>query len=161
KQAAIDNLAALVCAAAPLSVQDCRRALTCFGPKIIQLYGQVESPLTITVMPKALYAQTDHPEYEHRLSSVGYARSALAVRIADDDGNPCKPGEVGEVLVSGDTVMKGYWRDPVATGATLRGGWLHTGDLAEIDLHGFVRLRGRSKDMIISGGSNVYSSEIE
>jgi long-chain acyl-CoA synthetase len=126
-----------------------------------QIYGQGESPMTITVLPRALHADRAHPRYDQRLASVGVAQSGVEVRLADDDDRDVAPGEVGEILVRGDVVMKGYWNDPAATAKALRGGWLHTGDVGVFDQDGFLTLKDRSKDLIISGGSNIYPREIE
>ena len=87
--------------------------------------------------------------------------SGLLVRTADGDDVSLTSGEIGEILVKGDIVMKGYWQDAEATEAALRGGWLHTGDVGSFDEDGFLTLKDRSKDMIISGGTNIYPREIE
>jgi len=108
-----------------------------------------------------MHADTEHPRYEQRLASVGVAQSGIALRVVDADGRDARAGEVGEVLVRGDAVMKGYWHDPAATGRALKGGWLHTGDLGSLDEDAFLTLKDRSKDLIISGGSNIYPREIE
>src|SRR5690606_15979189 len=105
-----------------------------------------------TALDKAMHADTAHPRHGQRLASVGTAQSVVEVVVADPDDRPLPPGEIGEVLVRGDSVMRGYWQDPQATAATLRGGWLHTGDLGVLDDDGFLTLRDRSKDLIISGG---------
>ena len=103
----------------------------------------------------------DHPRYLKRLGSVGRSMSGLLVRTADEDDVSLPPGEIGEILVKGDIVMKGYWQNADATEAALRGGWLHTGDVGSFDEDGFLTLKDRSKDMIISGGTNIYPREIE
>lgn len=146
---------------APMYLEDCKRALEVFGPKLTQIYGQGESPMTITVLPKRLHAATDHPRYEERLMSVGYAQCAVQVKTGGENDSPSKPGEMGEVLVRGETVMTGYWNRPEATAETLRSGWLHTGDVGVFDEDGFLTLKDRSKDVIISGGSNIYPREVE
>src|SRR5690606_21033741 len=87
--------------------------------------------------------------------------SPVEVRVADADGRALPCGEVGEVLVRGDTVMAGYWRNPEATAQAVRDGWLFTGDMGSLDADGFLTLKDRSKDMIISGGSNIYPREVE
>jgi long-chain acyl-CoA synthetase len=92
---------------------------------------------------------------------VGVAQTPVQVRVADEQGHSLPPGEVGEVLVRGDTVMAGYWRNPEATAAALRGGWLWTGDMGCLDVEGFLTLKDRSKDLLISGGSNIYPREVE
>ena len=87
--------------------------------------------------------------------------SMVDVRVVDPDGNDCPVGEVGEIVVQGDQVTKGYFGNPEATAEAFRGGWFHTGDLARMDEEGFLYIVDRSKDMIITGGENVYSSEVE
>jgi long-chain acyl-CoA synthetase len=131
------------------------------GPRLSQIYGQGEAPMTITGLSKAQHAETDHPRWEHRLCSTGTARTDVEVRIVDEADRELPFGESGEVVVRGDVVMAGYWQDPDATARTLRGGWLHTGDIGAFDEDGFLTLKDRAKDMIISGGSNIYPREIE
>jgi acyl-CoA synthetase (AMP-forming)/AMP-acid ligase II len=155
------HLKTLIYGGGPMYVEDLRRALELFGPKLVQIYGQGEAPMTITGLSKALHAETDHPRYLERLGSAGIARSDVEVRVVDADDRDLPPGEIGEVLVRGDVVMRGYWDNPQASAETLRGGWLHTGDLGAMDADGFLTLKDRSKDMVISGGSNIYPREIE
>jgi acyl-CoA synthetase (AMP-forming)/AMP-acid ligase II len=155
------HLKTLIYGGGPMYAEDLKRALDLFGPKLVQIYGQGEAPMTITALSKALHADTNHPRYLERLGSAGIARSDVEVRVVDADDRDLPPGEVGEVLVRGDVVMQGYWDNPRASAETLRGGWLHTGDLGAFDADGFVTLKDRSKDMIISGGSNIYPRELE
>jgi long-chain acyl-CoA synthetase len=155
------NLRSIIYGGGPMYVADCKAALAALGNRLVQIYGQGESPMTITVLPRALHADTAHPRYEERLASVGVAQSGIDLRTADEDDRDVPTGEVGEILVRGDTVMKGYWNDPAATEKALRGGWLHTGDMGVLDEDGFLTLKDRSKDMIISGGSNIYPREVE
>jgi len=157
----IDHLKTLIYGGGPMYVEDLRRALDLFGPKLVQIYGQGEAPMTITALSKPVHADTTHPCYLERLGSAGIARSDVDVRVVDASDGNLPPGEIGEVLVRGDVVMRGYWSDPQASAETLRGGWLHTGDLGVFDEEGFLTLKDRSKDMIISGGSNIYPREIE
>jgi acyl-CoA synthetase (AMP-forming)/AMP-acid ligase II len=156
-----NHLKTLIYGGGPMYVEDLKRALDLFGPKLVQIYGQGEAPMTITALSKPMHAPTNHPRYVDRLGSAGIARSDVEVRVVDADDDALPPGEIGEVLVRGDVVMPGYWHNPQASAETLRGGWLHTGDLGTFDADGFLTLKDRSKDMIISGGSNIYSREIE
>ncbi|MCC6471439.1 MAG: AMP-binding protein [Alphaproteobacteria bacterium] len=159
--AGLGNLRTIVYGGGPMYVADCKAALAALGNRLVQIYGQGETPMTITVLPRALHADTANPRYDARLASVGVAQSGIALRVTDGDDRDVAPGEVGEILVGGDTVMKGYWNDPAATEKALRGGWLHTGDMGTLDPDGFLTLKDRSKDLIISGGSNIYPREVE
>jgi long-chain acyl-CoA synthetase len=151
----------IVYGGAPMYAEDIRRALAVMGPRFVQIYGQGESPMVITALSRRHLADTAHPRHAQRLASVGIAQAPVEVRVADADGTALPAGEVGEVLVRGDTVMLGYWRDPPATAAAIRDGWLFTGDMGALDDDGFLTLKDRSKDMIISGGSNIYPREVE
>ena len=155
------NLKQIQYGGGPMYVEDSRAALERFGPKFAQLYGQGESPMTITALSTAVHADSVHPRWLERLGSVGVAQSVVEVRVADQDDNFLPVGEVGEILVRGDSVMSGYWRNPEASAEALRGGWLHTGDVGSFDTDGFLTLMDRSKDMIISGGTNIYPREVE
>jgi acyl-CoA synthetase (AMP-forming)/AMP-acid ligase II len=146
---------------APMYVSDLKRALDTLGNVLCQLYGQGESPMTITHLSREIHGDRRHPRWEQRLASAGVADSCVEVRVVDDDGRPVPLGEVGEIIVKGDTVMAGYWDNPEATAKSLRSGWLWTGDVGAFDEDGFLTLKDRSKDMIISGGSNIYPREIE
>ncbi len=159
--ARLENLKTIVYGGGPMYVADCTRALDRLGQRLAQIYGQGESPMTITALSKAHHADTGHPRWEARLASVGTPHSVVEVRTADPEDRFLPPGEAGEVLVRGDSVMRGYWRDEAATAATLRGGWLHTGDVGAFDGDGFLTLKDRSKDLVISGGSNIYPREVE
>ena len=155
------NLKTIVYGGGPMYLADLEAAIDRFGPRLFNLYGQGESPMTITGLSKAHHADRSHPRYRERLQSCGVARTGVEVRIADADDNDLPVGEVGEVLTRSDCVMAGYRNAPEATAAALRGGWLHTGDLGALDAEGFLTLKDRSKDMIICGGSNVYPREVE
>jgi long-chain acyl-CoA synthetase len=155
------KLKTIVYGGGPMYVADCKAALARFGYKLAQIYGQGESPMTITAMGKAIHAATEHPRYDERLASVGQAFTGLEVMVADADDRPLRAGEIGEILVRGDPVMPGYWDNPAASAETLRNGWLHTGDVGSLDDEGFLTLKDRSKDMIVSGGSNIYPREVE
>lgn len=151
----------IVYGGAPMYVADIQRALRLLGPRFVQIYGQGESPMTITALARRHLSDTDHPRHLQRLASVGLAQTAVLVRVADAQGHPLPAGEIGEVLVRGDTVMAGYWRNEEATAAAMRDGWLFTGDVGCLDEDGFLTLKDRSKDVIISGGSNSYPREVE
>ncbi len=155
------NLKTISYGGAPMYVADCLRAIELFGPRLYQLFGQGESPMTITGLPQSAHAQREHPCYRERLASCGFARTGVEVRVVDDESREMPSGEVGEVVTRSDCVMAGYWRNPEASAQTLRGGWLHTGDMGSLDNDGFLTLRDRSKDLIISGGANIYPREVE
>jgi long-chain acyl-CoA synthetase len=155
------NLKTIVYGGGPMYVEDCKRAMDRFGNKLAQIYGQGEAPMTITVMNKAVHSDHTHPRCAERRASVGYAFAGVQVAIGDSQDRPVPTGGIGEVLVRGDVVMRGYWDNSLASHATLRGGWLHTGDVGVLDQDGFLTLKDRSKDVIISGGSNIYPREVE
>ena len=156
-----DGFKTIVYGGGPMYGADIRRALATMGPRFVQIYGQGESPMTITALARAQLADERHPRWAERIESVGVAQTLVEVRVVDAEGSDLAPGETGEVLVRGDTVMAGYWRDPEATAQALRDGWLWTGDLGTLDDDGFLTLKDRSKDVIISGGSNIYPREVE
>jgi acyl-CoA synthetase (AMP-forming)/AMP-acid ligase II len=155
------NLRTIYYGGGPMYVADLERSLEIFGPRLYQLYGQGESPMTITGLSQRLHADSGHPRWRDRLASCGYPRSGVQVRVVDEDDHEVTQGEIGEVITRSDCVMDGYWQNPEANAETLCGGWLHTGDLGSLDEDGLLTLRDRSKDTIISGGSNIYPREIE
>jgi long-chain acyl-CoA synthetase len=157
----LSHLKTIIYGGAPMYLADLEDALGVFGPRLAQIYGQGESPMTITALSKADHAGRDDLRWRERLQSVGVPRTDVEVRVVDDADRELPAGEVGEVVVRGDVVMAGYWNQPDATAETLRGGWLHTGDVGSFDADGFLTLRDRSKDLIISGGMNVYPREVE
>ena len=115
----------------------------------------------ITVLPRYEVADRKSKKWKERLQSVGYAQSAVEVKIGNKTGGIFKPEEIGEIMVRGDIVMPGYWGNIDATSKTIIDGWLMTGDLGSMDKDGYVTMHDRSKDMIISGGSNIYPREVE
>jgi long-chain acyl-CoA synthetase len=151
-----EGIKTIVYGGGPMYLADIREALSVLGPRFVQIYGQGETPMTITALGRQWHAANDP-----RLGTVGCAHSVVEVRIADDNGQPLPAGANGEVEVRGLTVMAGYWRDPDATAKALRDGWLRTGDIGRLDADGFLTLTDRSKDVIISGGSNIYPREVE
>lgn len=160
-EADLANLNTIIYGGAPMYLPDLERALDVFGPRLAQIYGQGESPMTITALSRADHADRDHPRWRERLQSAGLPRTDVEVRVVDSDDQDVPIGEVGEVVVRGDVVMPGYWEEPEATADTLRHGWLHTGDVGSFDEEGYLTLRDRSKDVIISGGMNIYPREVE
>lgn len=157
----LTNLKTIVYGGAPMYLADLEVALDVLGPRLAQIYGQGETPMTITALSKADHADRGHPRWHERLQSVGLPRTDVEVRVVDEDDREVATGEVGEVVVRGDVVMTGYWANPDASAETLRGGWLHTGDMGSFDEAGYLTLRDRSKDLIISGGMNIYPREVE
>ncbi len=151
----------IVYGGAPMYAADIQRALRIMGPRFVQIYGQGESPMVGTALSRFHLSDTTHPEHAQRLASIGVAQTPVQIRITDEQGQDLPFGEVGEVLIKGDSVMAGYWRNPEATQTAIRDGWLFTGDMGCLDAHGFLTLKDRSKDLIISGGSNVYPREVE
>ncbi len=154
------NLKTIIYGGGPMYITDLKRSLHIFGNKFVQIYGQGESPMTISALSRFHHMDSSHPRHEARLASVGVAHSGVQIRVCEDAENAMS-GEVGEICVKGDTVMLGYWNNPAATAQVLRDGWLWTGDVGSVDEDGFLTLMDRSKDLIISGGSNIYPREIE
>lgn len=155
------HLKSIVYGGGPMYVADCKAAYAALGPRLAQIYGQGESPMTITAMNRALVTDALERGDDGRLGSVGVAQTGIDVVVAGADDTPLPPGEIGEILVRGPTVMRGYWRNADASAAALANGWLHTGDVGRFDEDGFLTLIDRSKDLIISGGSNIYPREVE
>jgi long-chain acyl-CoA synthetase len=145
----------------PMYVEDLVRARDAMGDCFVQMYGQGESPMTITTLERSVIANADHPSWRSRVASVGRAFALCDLAVVTPDGARLPPGTTGEVVVRGDTVMLGYWRNPEATASTIRDGWLWTGDLGSLDEDGYLTLKDRSKDVIISGGTNIYPREVE
>jgi long-chain acyl-CoA synthetase len=117
--------------------------------------------MCITGLSKAVINDRAHPRWEARIASVGQRQTTVEVVVADAEDRPLPTGETGEVLARGPSVMTGYWNRPEVNKETLRDGWLHTGDVGSFDADGFLTLKDRSKDLIISGGSNIYPREVE
>ena len=151
------QLRTIVYGGGPMYVASIKKALTAFGPVFAQIYGQGESPMTITGLRRADHEAAD----DAVLGSVGYPRSGMEVAVLREDRTPAAVGEIGEIVCRGDVVMCGYWHNPAATDETLRDGWLRTGDMGSFDAHGYLTLHDRSKDVVISGGTNIYPREVE
>lgn len=156
----LSRLKAVCYGGAPIYVEHLKQAVKRFGPIWVQIFGQGECPITATVLPArdhVRFAETD----DLRLGSAGFARTDVEVRIVDEDDNFVPQGQQGEIVVRGDIVMAGYWGNEAATAETLRNGWLHMGDVGMFDEHGYLHLLDRTKDVIISGGNNIYPREVE
>jgi fatty-acyl-CoA synthase len=151
------NLRTIVYGGGPMYLDSLKKAIGVLGSIFAQIYGQGESPMTITGLRRA-----DHDSGDDAiLRSVGYARSGMDVAVLREDGTRTDTGEIGEIVCRGDAVMSGYWNNSDATCETLKNGWLYTGDMGSFDERGYLTLRDRSKDVVISGGSNVYPREVE
>ena len=157
----LSGLKTIVYGGGPMYVADIHRALAVMGNRFVQIYGQGESPMTITAHSRHHLFDTAHPRHEQRIASVGVAQSAVEVEVRGESSEAMPSGEIGEVCVRGAVVMSGYWNDTEATARSLREGWLWTGDVGAFDADGFLTLKDRSRDLIISGGSNIYPREIE
>jgi long-chain acyl-CoA synthetase len=148
------NLRTIVYGGGPMYVEDLRHSLRILGPKLAQIFGQGETPMTITSL-----GRDDHRD--EVLHTCGTARTLVDVRVVDAEDRTVAPGELGEIITRSDCVMSGYWNNPEASADALADGWLHTGDLGSMDERGYLTLKDRAKDMVISGGSNIYPREIE
>lgn len=156
----ISTLTAICYGGAPIYVEQLKQAIATFGPVFVQLYGQGEAPITITGLSAAAHVRL-LAAGDPRIGSAGQVRTDVEAHCVDQDDNVLPAGEAGEVVARGDVVMPGYWANPEASAEALRGGWLHTGDIGYFDDKGYLFLLDRAKDMVISGGNNVYPREVE
>jgi len=161
KKADFSSLKCLLYGAAPMSVDKLKQALDVFGPVMMGGYGQTECPASIAFLPPDEHFVDGRIAPDERLSSVGRPSPLIRVEILGDDKEVLARGETGEICVRGDLVMKGYYKAPDKTAEAIIDGWLHTGDIGQIDAEGYLHITDRKKDMIISGGFNVYPSEVE
>ncbi|MFH1242806.1 MAG: AMP-binding protein [Pseudomonadota bacterium] len=157
----LSSLKRITYAGSPTPLERIKEALEIFGPILDQSYGQAESIITITHLPREEHVLEGDPDQERRLASVGREYPGVQVRIVDDGDHFLDPGGTGEVVTRSDLVMRGYWKQPEETGNALRGGWLHTGDMGYLDEGGYLFLVDRKHDKIITGGFNVYPREVE
>ncbi|KRE81690.1 class I adenylate-forming enzyme family protein [Arthrobacter sp. Soil763] len=157
----LSSLHYLIYGAAPMSVEKLRQALTAIGPVMMELYGQMEAPASVTFLRPDEHFVAGEIAPDSRLSSCGRPYPLVQVEIRDDDGRALPAGTPGEICVRGDLVMKGYYKNPAQTAQALQDGWLHTGDIGFFDQEGYLHLTDRRRDLIISGGFNVYPSEVE
>ncbi len=153
----LSSLRALVYSAAPAAPARIAQALERLGPILVQAYGHTEAPNALLIMDQADYHEADLAQ----LAAAGRPMPGLQVAVLDAEGRPLSRGEVGELCVRGPLVMEGYLNRPDETAEVLRGGWLHTGDLARADAEGFVYIVDRARDMLITGGFNVYPRAVE
>lgn len=156
-----DSLANIIYGASAISPERLRQAMQRFGPVFTQLYGQTEAPMTIVVLPRHAHCEGAGPAADATLSSAGWVTLHSELRIVDEQGRDVPIGEAGEVVVRATNMMTGYWQDPDATAATIRAGWLHTGDVGSMDPSGRLTITDRMKDVIVSGGMNVSPREVE
>ncbi|MFJ5033076.1 class I adenylate-forming enzyme family protein [Streptomyces sp. NPDC088560] len=157
----LSSLRYLLYAAAPMSAEKLRRAIGLFGPVLMECYGQVEAFAGVCFMRPEEHFVAGNVAPDSRLTSCGRPYPLVTVEIQDEDGRAVAAGQSGEICVRGDLVMKGYYAAPDKTAETVVGGWLHTGDIGHFDADGYLFITDRKKDMIISGGLNIYPSEIE
>ena len=157
----LSSLRYVVYGGAPMYVDDLKSGVGRLGQVFVQIFAQGETPMTGTYLRRHDHVVHGTEQQEKRLMSAGVARTGVEVRIVDPEDHEVPRGHLGEVVVRGRTVMSGYWRQPEATADVLRNGWLHTGDVGYMDTGGYVFVLDRKKDMIISGGANIYPREIE
>jgi fatty-acyl-CoA synthase len=157
----LTSLQCLWYGAAPMSASRLEEALTKIGPVMGQLFGQSEAPMMISTLAPAEHFRDDGSVATERLSSAGRPTPLTTVAIMDDAGHLLGPGERGEIVARGPLVMAGYYKNPLASAEAARYGWHHTGDIGYLDQDNFLFIVDRAKDMIITGGFNVYSAEVE
>jgi acyl-CoA synthetase (AMP-forming)/AMP-acid ligase II len=152
----------IIYGAAPMPTEKLKKAMEIFGPIFVQNYGQTEVPTTICCLNRDDHDIQDNPRKLERLSSAGRPYTHVEVKIVDDSGKEVPQGSLGEIIVRSEHAMIAYWNQPLhVTQETLRNGWIYTGDIGKMDEEGYVFLVDRKKDMIISGGYNVYPNQIE
>jgi acyl-CoA synthetase (AMP-forming)/AMP-acid ligase II len=160
-QVDLSSLRYFMYGAAPMSVEKLKRAIEVFGAVMMGGYGQTEAPASIAYLPPDEHFADGKLASDERLASVGQPNPLVRVEIMNDANEMLPTGETGEICVRGDLLMKGYYKAPEKTAETIIDGWLHTGDIGHLDADGYLHITDRKKDMIISGGFNVYPSEVE
>jgi len=156
-----EGIRTIIYGGGPMYLADIIHAVKIMGPRFVQIFGQGECPMAISALKRDEILDRESWNWRERVSSVGRKQSVVDVAIKDPNGNVLPVNHIGEICVYGDPVMLGYWNNPSATESTLIDGWLKTGDLGRVDSNGYIMLEGRSKDLIISGGSNIYPREVE
>jgi long-chain acyl-CoA synthetase len=141
-----EGIRTIIYGGGPMYLADIREAIDVMGQRFVQIYGQGESPMTLTSLTREWHMKTAHPRYLERLASTGTVQSVMSVRITGKDGEVLPTGETGEVEAKGTAVMLGYWNNPKANAETLKDGWLRTGDVGRLDEDGFLTLSDRSKE---------------
>ena len=157
----LSSLRTVVYGGAPMPVDRLRQALATFGPIFVQVFGLSETPHPIMSMGKRGHVEGTTEQLDQRLASAGRPSLGVNVRLVAEDGQDAKIGEIGEIAARGANIMVGYWNNPEATAEVMKDGWFFTGDLAVASADGYIAIVDRKKDMIISGGYNVYPREIE
>ena len=157
----LSSLRNVIYGASAIAPERLKQALNHFGPIFTQLFGQTEAPMMITALSREEHVVADPEREKEVLSSAGRPVFHTKLKLLDEQGNEVKRGESGEVVVKCANVMTGYFKNPEATAETLKDGWLHTGDIARQDDEGLVYIVDRKKDMIVSGGFNIFPREIE
>ena len=158
----LSSLKRIYYAASPMPLELLKKAIEVFGPIFSQGYGQTESGPQLSSLPRKAHQVLDRSAEEQKvLSSCGQPSLGVHMRIVDENGTDLKPGQIGEIVAQSDSIMVGYWNEPEETDKVIIDGWLHTGDLGYYDEKGYVYIVDRKKDMIVTGGENVYSREVE
>jgi long-chain acyl-CoA synthetase len=157
----LSSLRRILYGASPMPVELLRRANQVLGCQLIQVYGLTETAPMLTMLPPQYVALEGDDAAIRRLASCGRAVPGTRVRVVNEHGEDVPPGEVGEIIARGPNVTRGYWNKPEETAAAFRNGWFYTGDLATVDKEQFIFIVDRKKDMIITGGENVFSTEVE
>lgn len=156
----LKSLRLLVYGASPMPVEILKRALSVFGNIMTQSYGSTEGLVLTRLEPNDHILEGSKEEVQ-RLGSCGKEAFNVKVKVVDDNSHEVKPGEIGEIIAKGKQITTGYWKRPDETAKTIKDGWFYTGDLATVDNKGYIYIVDRKKDMIISGGENIYPREIE
>ena len=155
------SLRTVLYGAAPIAAERLKQAINRYGPIFSQYYGQTESPMILTALPKEEHVIADPQRERQVFASCGRATMTTQIRLLDEEGRDVPTGQVGEIIARSSFMMDGYFKDPEKTAATIQDGWLHTGDMARQDEEGFLYIVDRAKDMVISGGYNIFPREVE